>query len=177
MYSDTSPYKVSECCLVQKSEEHQNGRIFWDIKNLSHSEPTVKHLYRRTEEKMSFLLKTTELHKVIVVTVGGRHSSVVSSVAIIMRPRVRIPSTPSMLFSIFSVEIVIEMRKGRKRGRDWPFIKRSYCCYSYRYSRATEASKYCRIKFGNVSFFLSNLLQVYFVLRDEVCKKQSHIVR
>ena len=36
------------------------------------------------------------------------HSSVVS----ILRPRVRIPSTPSLLFSIGNLEIV--MRKGRK---------------------------------------------------------------
>ena len=36
---------------------------------------------------------------------GGRHSSVVSSAPTILRPRVRIPSTPSMLFSI-CIEIV-----------------------------------------------------------------------
>ena len=37
---------------------------------------------------------------------GGRHSSVVSSAPTILRPRVRIPSTPSMLFSICIIEIV-----------------------------------------------------------------------
>ena len=42
---------------------------------------------------------------------GGRHSSVVSSAPTILRPRVRIPSTPSMLFSIY-IEIVT--RKERK---------------------------------------------------------------
>ena len=31
---------------------------------------------------------------------GGSHSSVVSSAPTILQPRVRIPSTPSMLFSI-----------------------------------------------------------------------------
>ena len=41
----------------------------------------------------------------------GRHSSVVSSAPTILRPRVRIPSTPSMLFSI-CIEIVT--RKERK---------------------------------------------------------------
>ena len=39
---------------------------------------------------------------------GGRHSSVVSSTPTILWPQVRIPSTPSMLFSI-CIEIV--MRK------------------------------------------------------------------
>ena len=37
---------------------------------------------------------------------GGRHSSVVSFAPTILRPQVRIPSTPSMLFSI-CIEIVI----------------------------------------------------------------------
>ena len=36
---------------------------------------------------------------------GGRHSSMVLSAPTILGPRVRIPSTPSMLFSIF-IEIV-----------------------------------------------------------------------
>ena len=40
--------------------------------------------------------------------VGGRHSSVVLSAPTILQPRIRIPSTPSMLFSI-CIEIV--MRK------------------------------------------------------------------
>ena len=38
-------------------------------------------------------LRSTDL-----VLLGGRHSSVVSSAPTILRPRVRIPSTPSMLF-------------------------------------------------------------------------------
>ena len=36
-----------------------------------------------------------------------RHSSVVSSAPTILRPRVQIPSTPSMLFSICVIEIVL----------------------------------------------------------------------
>ena len=42
---------------------------------------------------------------------GGRHSSVVLSAPTILWPRVRIPSTPSTLFSI-CIEIVL--RKERK---------------------------------------------------------------
>ena len=47
---------------------------------------------------------------------GGRHISVVSSEPTILRPRFRIPSTPSMLLS-FCIKIVIdiEMRKGWKK--------------------------------------------------------------
>ena len=37
---------------------------------------------------------------------GGRHSSMVSSATTILRLRVRIPSTPSKLFSICIIEIV-----------------------------------------------------------------------
>ena len=36
---------------------------------------------------------------------GGRHSSVVSSAPTILRPQVRIPSTPSLLFSICIIGI------------------------------------------------------------------------
>ena len=47
------------------------------------------------------------------------------SVSTILRPRVRIPSTPSIFFSIIIIEIVIVIGigKGRKRGRDWPIYK------------------------------------------------------
>ena len=44
--------------------------------------------------------------------IGGSHSSVVSSAPTILRPRVRVPSTPTMLFSICIIEIV--SRKWRK---------------------------------------------------------------
>ena len=45
---------------------------------------------------------------------GGRHSSVVLSAPTILRPQVRIPSTPSMLFSI-CIEIVT--KKDRKQNK------------------------------------------------------------
>ena len=57
---------------------------------------------------------------------NGRHSSVVLSASTILWQQVQIPSTPSTLFSICIIEIVI--RKGRKetkRGRDWPILKKS----------------------------------------------------
>ena len=60
---------------------------------------------------------------------GGPHSSMVSSAPTILRPWVRIPSTPSMLF-----QFVIDLWCGkdenkRKRGRDWPiFNKKLYPC-------------------------------------------------
>ena len=51
------------------------------------------------------------------LVIGGRHSSVVSDAPTILQSWVRIPSEPSMLFSILNVEIVSvfvsEMRKGR----------------------------------------------------------------
>ena len=51
-----------------------------------------------------------------------RHSSVVSSSPTILRPRVRIPSTPSTLFSI-CIEIVTRNNENKqKRGRDWPIF-------------------------------------------------------
>ena len=48
-------------------------------------------------------------------SVGSRHSSVVSSVPTIMWPRVQIPRTPSMLFLICIIDIV--MRNERKSSR------------------------------------------------------------
>ena len=45
---------------------------------------------------------------------GCRHSSVDSSMPSILRPQVKISSTPSMLFSIYIIEIVIGIRKERK---------------------------------------------------------------
>ena len=63
---------------------------------------------------------------------GGLHSSVVSYAPTILRPRVRIPSKPSTLSSIYIVDeietviVIAIMRKGTKikRGQDWPiFLK------------------------------------------------------
>ena len=51
-------------------------------------------------------------------SLGGRHSSVVSSAPTILRLRVQIPSTPSMLFLICIIEIVT--RKERKWNQKRP---------------------------------------------------------
>ena len=56
----------------------------------------------------------------------GRHSSVVSSAPTILRPRVRIPSTPSMLFQ-FVIDFWCEKDKNKwKRGGDWPMFKKTH---------------------------------------------------
>ena len=65
----------------------------------------------------------TQPHKQI--TLNRHHSSLVSSAPTILRPRVCIPSTPSMPVSVCIIEIV--MRKGQnkqKRGRVWPIFKK-----------------------------------------------------
>ena len=49
---------------------------------------------------------------------GGRHSSVVSSAPIIMRTRVQIPSTLSMLFSIVLLELLWEKEKYKLKEAD-----------------------------------------------------------
>ena len=46
------------------------------------------------------------------VSLDGRNSSIISHAPTILQPQVRIPSTPSTLFSIFIIEIV--MRKEQK---------------------------------------------------------------
>ena len=57
---------------------------------------------------------------------GGRHSSVVLSTPTTLRPRVCIPSTPSMFFSICNWFVMWKGRNKRKRGWDWPiFLKTS----------------------------------------------------
>ena len=56
---------------------------------------------------------------------GGLHSSLVLSVPTILRSWVRIRSTPSMLFPICIIEIVMrEEQKETRRGRDWPILKK-----------------------------------------------------
>ena len=57
---------------------------------------------------LSAVLKTKKKKQTLL---GGRDSSVVSSVPNILRPQVQILSTPTMLFSICIIEIV--MRKGQ----------------------------------------------------------------
>ena len=46
---------------------------------------------------------------------GGRHSSVVSSVPTILRPRVRIPSTPSMLFQFVLLKLYRENNENKQK--------------------------------------------------------------
>ena len=65
---------------------------------------------------------------------GGRHSSVVFSAPTILRPWDRIPSTPSMLFSICIIEIV--QRKITKINKKRPglvhiFKNINYCSSGY----------------------------------------------
>ena len=66
-------------------------------------------------------------------TKDGRHSSVVSSVLTIMWPRVQIPSTPFMLFSICI--FVVGMRKGRINQKE-----ASFCIYFLK--RYTNTNRY-----------------------------------
>ena len=49
----------------------------------------------------------------------GRHSSMVTSMPTILRPQVRIPSTPSVLFSIWLVEIETAIGIGMRKGLKW----------------------------------------------------------
>ena len=60
--------------------------------------------YLATKELLSLILVTTNKN---IYLQGGRHSSVVLSAPTILRPQVQIPSTPSMLFSICIIEIVL----------------------------------------------------------------------
>ena len=58
---------------------------------------------------------------------GGRHSSVDSSTPTILPPRVRVPSTPSMLLSIYVDLCHVEKTKINKKGaRIGPFKKGKY---------------------------------------------------
>ena len=70
------------------------------------------------------VLKVVETKKIILC---GRHSSVVSSAPTILRPQVRIPSTPSKLFSICIIEIVIETKINKKRPGLAHLKKRLFC--------------------------------------------------
>ena len=71
----------------------------------------------------------------------SRHSSMVSSAPTILQPRVRIPSTPSTLFSI-CIEIVRKERKLTERGRDWPiFLKK----IKLNYLNPCKENDYCSL--------------------------------
>ena len=54
---------------------------------------------------------------------GGRHSSVVSFAPTILWPRVRIPSTPSMLFQFVFLKLYQENKQ--KEAGIYPFKKRT----------------------------------------------------
>ena len=54
----------------------------------------------------------------VTLYIGGRHSSVVWSALTILQPRVRIPSTPSMLYSIYCVIIETLFDVGMKKGQE-----------------------------------------------------------
>ena len=61
----------------------------------------------------------------LLIFMGGRHSSVVSSAPTILLPRVWIPSTPSTLFQ-FVIDLWCEKDENKwKRGRDWPIFKKT----------------------------------------------------
>ena len=58
---------------------------------------------------------------------GGRHSSVVSSAPTILRPQVRIPSTPSMLFQFVLLKLYRENDENKqKEAGIGPFLKTNY---------------------------------------------------
>ena len=106
--SCTATFLVMFRTNVSPSTKHQ--MLFRFCLERSH----ISKVYTKRE----FVLIVGQLDTVIVIShlnkiasYGGRHSSMVSSVPIILRPRVWIPSTPSTLFSI-CIEIVT--RKGRK---------------------------------------------------------------
>ena len=73
---------------------------------LSHGEDSFWSLL--IEKKIGVISSTIEqnIGLLTLFILGGRHSSMVSSVPTILRPQVQIPSTPSMLFSICIIEIV-----------------------------------------------------------------------
>ena len=66
----------------------------------------------------------------------GRHSTVVSSLPTILRPRVRIPCTEFKLFSICIIEIV--MRKGRKINKKRPGLANFFHEQSFDYVKRFE---------------------------------------
>ena len=62
---------------------------------------------------------------------GGCHSSLASSVPSILQSRVRIPSTPSTLFTIYIIDV--KMRKECKWTKKWPVlahIKKQFASYT-----------------------------------------------
>ena len=67
---------------------------------------------------MSEILKRYQRNLAFNYILGGRHSSVVTSMATILRLQVRIPRSPSMLFSICIIEIVLRIER-KKQKEAW----------------------------------------------------------
>ena len=89
------------------------------IKTLTGTPPIILILIKMIKKLLFFKIE----HK--VNQVGGRHSSVVSSAPTILQPRVRIPSTPSMLFQFVLLKLYRENNENKqKRGLDWPIFKK-----------------------------------------------------
>ena len=70
-----------------------------------------------------------------------------SSASPILLPRVRVPSTPSTLFSIYivrtvhlSIEFEYEKHENKKRDRDWPILKKIL-------EEAKDPKNFCKLKF------------------------------
>ena len=53
-----------------------------------------------------------------IVSWGCCHSSVVSSLPIILRPWVQIPSTPSMLFQFLLLKLLLELEKNENKQKE-----------------------------------------------------------
>ena len=61
--------------------------------------------------------------------VGSSHSSVDSLAPSILPPRVRVPSTSTMLYSIYIwIDSFGKDKTDMKRGRDWPIFVKKTCC-------------------------------------------------
>ena len=109
--------------IVNRSDWWKWQKILWLIGSVTSSrrqkivpQPMCKHI------KGILILVAKE-----VSLKGGRHSSVFSSVPTIPRPRVRIPCTSSMLFSICIYTVVLEWEKDENKGkwgRDWAIFKK-----------------------------------------------------
>ena len=81
-------------------------------------------------ELRSYTLFGPSLVSTEKLILGCRHSSVDSSAPSIMPPRVRLPSTPSMLLSfivkfVLYLSLLCEKNENKpKRGRVWPILKK-----------------------------------------------------
>ena len=106
LYSIDSRLFVLPCLLLpirssNREKEEKQTDIKWHVERLSD----------KITFTFQFLLSTksvwTEMKKVKNIGQGCRHSSVDSSVPSILPPRVRVPSTPSMLFQLILFKLYI----------------------------------------------------------------------